>query len=96
MINLKRMRRKEHVAHFGEMRNAYKIILSEPQLKTPFFRHGYRWEDNSKVDLTEIRFHAVYITRIELAVCREQWNTFVNTAMNRTWTTQIHVGQLIN
>jgi hypothetical protein len=35
----------------GEMRNAYKILIGEPQWNTPF--EGFRWEDHVKMYLRE-------------------------------------------
>jgi hypothetical protein len=34
-------------------RNPYRILVGEPEGKTPLGRPRYRWVDNTKVDLTE-------------------------------------------
>jgi hypothetical protein len=36
--------RAGHVAHMGEMRNAYKILVGGPEKKRPLVRPRYRWE----------------------------------------------------
>jgi len=43
-----------HVAHMGEMRNAYKIVVGKPEGKRPPRRPRCRWEDNIRMDLIEI------------------------------------------
>jgi hypothetical protein len=37
-----------------EIRNAYKIVVGKPEVKTPLGRFRCRWEDNIRIDLTEI------------------------------------------
>jgi hypothetical protein len=48
------MRWSGHVAHIGEMRNAYKFIIRRPEGRRPLGRLRYRWEDNIRMDLTKI------------------------------------------
>jgi hypothetical protein len=50
MIKSRRMRRVRHVAHMGEMRNAYKIVAGKPEGKRPLRRPKHRWEDKIKTD----------------------------------------------
>jgi hypothetical protein len=38
-------------AHMGEIRNAYKILVSKPEGKRPLGRPRYRREDNIKMGL---------------------------------------------
>jgi hypothetical protein len=38
------------IAHSGEMVNAYKITVLNPEGKRPLGRHGHRWEENIKMD----------------------------------------------
>jgi hypothetical protein len=40
----------------GEMRNAYKILVWNPERRRPLGRPIRRWEDNIKVDHKEILF----------------------------------------
>jgi hypothetical protein len=39
----------------GDMRNAYRIFVGKPGEKEPLGRHRHRWEDNIRMDLSEIR-----------------------------------------
>jgi len=48
------MRWAGHVVLMGEMRNAYKILIRNPEGKRPLRRPGCRWEDNIRRDLWEI------------------------------------------
>jgi hypothetical protein len=38
------------------MRNAYRILVGNPERKRPLRRPRCRWEDNIKVYIREIRF----------------------------------------
>jgi hypothetical protein len=40
------MRWVGHVAHMGEMKNAYKIVVGKPNGKRPLGRPRRKWEDN--------------------------------------------------
>jgi hypothetical protein len=40
----------------GEKRNAYRILMGRPEGQRPLGRPRYRWEDNIKTDLTEIKW----------------------------------------
>ena len=53
-IHMNRSRIKRlagHVAHMGEMRGAYRILVRKPQGQIPLGRQRLRWEDNIKKDL---------------------------------------------
>jgi hypothetical protein len=39
----------------GEERNAYSILVGEPEGKKPLGRSRRRWEDNIRMDLREVR-----------------------------------------
>jgi hypothetical protein len=43
-----------HVACMGEMRNAYRIFVTNTERKKPLGRPGQRCEDNIRIDLREI------------------------------------------
>jgi hypothetical protein len=43
-----------HVAHMGDMRNVYKVLVGKPEGKGPLGRPRRRWEDNIRTDLMEI------------------------------------------
>jgi hypothetical protein len=48
------MRWAGHVAFLEEMINLPEIVVGKPEQKRQFGRPRYKWEDNIKVDLTEI------------------------------------------
>jgi hypothetical protein len=64
----------------GEMGNVYKILVGKTEGKRPLGRPSHGWEDNIKVDLSEIRFDGV--DWINLAEDKDQWQAVVNTVMN--------------
>jgi hypothetical protein len=43
----------------GEMRNSYKILVGEPERKRPLGRRWCRWEDNIRLDLTDMGWKGV-------------------------------------
>jgi hypothetical protein len=80
VIKSRRMRWAEHVAHMGEGRGVYRVLVRRPEGKRPLGRHRHRWEDNIKMDLRETGIDRM--NWIHLAQDRFQWRTFVNTVMN--------------
>jgi hypothetical protein len=54
MITSRRMRWAGHVARIGAKRNAYRILVGQPEGKTPLGRPRCMWMDNIKMDLREI------------------------------------------
>jgi hypothetical protein len=64
----------------GETRNAYRILVGNPEGKRPLGRPRHRWEDNIEMDLKGIEWGGM--DWIDLAQDREQWRAVVNTAMN--------------
>jgi hypothetical protein len=54
VIKSRRMRWAGHVAHMGEGRGAYRVLVGRPEDKRPLGRPRRRWEDNIKIDLREI------------------------------------------
>jgi hypothetical protein len=64
----------------GETRNAYRILVGNPEGKRPLGRPRHRWVDNIKMDLREIGWDGM--DWIELAKDRDQWRALVNTVMN--------------
>jgi hypothetical protein len=64
----------------GEGRGVYRVFVGRPEGKRLLGRPRCRWEDNIKMDLTEIGI--VGMNWIQLAQNRVQWRVFVNTAMN--------------
>jgi hypothetical protein len=64
----------------GEVRGAYNILVGRPEGRRPLGRPGRRWEDNIKMDLSEIGFGDV--DWINWAQDRDRWQALVNTVMN--------------
>jgi hypothetical protein len=64
----------------GEMRNAYRILVGNPEGKRPLGRPRCRWVYNIKMDLREIGWDDM--DWIELTQDRDQWRALVNTMMN--------------
>jgi hypothetical protein len=50
----RRTRWAGHVAHMGEDRKVYKVLVGKPERKRPLGRPRRRWEDGIIMDLTEI------------------------------------------
>jgi hypothetical protein len=80
VIKSRRMRWAGHVAHMGEGRGVYRVLVGRPEGKRPLGRPRHRWEDNIKMDLREIGINGA--NWIQLAQDRIQWQAFVNTVMN--------------
>jgi hypothetical protein len=51
MIKWRRMRWAGHVAHMGERRDVYRVVVEKPEGKRPLGKSRSRWEDNIKTDL---------------------------------------------
>jgi hypothetical protein len=64
----------------GERRNAYTILVGNPEGRRPLKRPRRRWVDNIKMDLRETGWDG--IDWIDLAQDRDQWRALVNTVMN--------------
>jgi hypothetical protein len=65
----------------GKKRNAYRILVGNPEGKRPLERSRRRRVDNVKMDLREIGW--VGMDWIDLAQERDQWRALVITVMNR-------------
>jgi hypothetical protein len=59
MIKSRRMRWAAHVARMGEKRNAYRILMGNPEGKRQLGRPRRRWVDNIKMYLREIGWDGV-------------------------------------
>jgi hypothetical protein len=64
----------------GEKKNAYRILVGNPEGKRPLGRPRRRWVDNIKTDLRGIGWED--LDWIDLAQARNQWRAVVNTVMN--------------
>jgi hypothetical protein len=64
----------------GEKRNAYRILVAQPEGKRPLGRPRRRWVSNIKMDLREIGWCGM--DWIDLAQDRDRCMDLVNTVMN--------------
>jgi hypothetical protein len=80
MIASGRMKWAGHIAHMGEMRNAYRILVGKPIGNGPLGRPMHWWGDNIKMDLREIGFGGV--DWICLAQDKDEWWVLVIMVMN--------------
>jgi hypothetical protein len=78
-IKSKRMRWVGHVAHMGEEKNMYKVLLGKPEGKRPLERPKHRREYGMRMDLREISWGSV--ERLQLAQDRDRWRSLVNTVI---------------
>jgi hypothetical protein len=63
-----------------EIRNAYKILVGKPEGSRSLGRPRRRWEDNIKIELSEIVWEGV--VWVYLAQDRDQWRALVNTVID--------------
>jgi hypothetical protein len=64
----------------GEKRNAYRILVGNPEGKRPLGRPRRSWVDNIKMDLRKIEWDGM--DWIDLAQDRNQWTALVNAIIN--------------
>jgi hypothetical protein len=64
----------------GEKRNAYRILVGNPEGKRPLVRPRRRWVDNIKMDRRAIGWDGG--DGIDLAQDRDQWRALVKAVMN--------------
>jgi len=74
------MRWERHVAHVGEGRGVYRVLVGKSEGKRPLGRPRRRWEDNVKMDLQEVGCGGM--DWIELAQDKDRWRALVNAKMN--------------
>ena len=80
VIKLRRIRWAGHVAHMGEEKEAYRVLVGKPEGKRPLGRPRRRWVDNIRMDLQEVG--CGYVDWIGLAQDRDMWRTLVSAVMN--------------
>jgi len=69
-----------HVARIGEMRNVYKIFVGKPERIKSLGRPRCRWENKSKMDVTEVEWKVE--TECGLTQDWARWRAPVDTVMN--------------
>jgi hypothetical protein len=69
-VKSRRMKWAVHVAHMGEVRNVYKILVAKPEGKRLFGRIRHRLKDNIRMDLREIGWEGM--KWVHLAQDRDQ------------------------
>jgi hypothetical protein len=79
VIKSRRMRWVGHVAHMGENRGAYRILVERPEGRQPLGRPRRRREENIKMDLKEVGWGTDWI---ELVQDSDRWRALVNAVMN--------------
>jgi len=75
VIKSRRMRWAGHVAHMGEERGVYRVLVGKPE-----GRPTRRWVDNIRTDLQDVG--CGYMDWIGLAQDRDRWRTLVSAVMN--------------
>jgi hypothetical protein len=79
VIKWRKSRWTWYVAHIGDKRNAYRILVRNPEEIKPLGRPRHRWEDSIKMVLRYIEWgdrDCIY-----LAQDRARWRALVNTVM---------------
>jgi hypothetical protein len=74
------MKWASHVALMGEKKNSHRILVGKPEVKRLLGRPRRTWEDNTRMDLREIRWGDM--DWIDLAQDRDQWRALVHPVMN--------------
>jgi hypothetical protein len=74
------MRWVGHVAHIGERRVVYRVLLGKPEGKIPLGKTRHRWDDNIEMDLQEVGCGGMDL--IKLAQDRDRWRALVTEVMN--------------
>jgi hypothetical protein len=64
----------------GEKRNAYRLLMGNPEGKRPLGRPRRRWVDNIRMDLGEVGWDDV--DWIRLAKDRNRWRALVSSVLN--------------
>jgi hypothetical protein len=80
IIKSRGMRWAGHVARMGKKRNAYRLLVGNPEGKRPLGRPRRRWVDNIRMDLGEVGWSDVDC--IGLAQDRNRWRALVNSVLN--------------
>jgi hypothetical protein len=71
----------EHVAQFGKKRNAYRLLVRNPEEKRSLERPRSRWVLNIKMDLWRDMMGGGGVLWISLVQYRDKWSALVNAVM---------------
>jgi hypothetical protein len=80
VIKSRRMRWAGHVAHMGEERGVYRVLVGKPEGKRPLGRRRCRWVEKTRNEKKEVG--CGYVDWIRLAQDRDRWRTLVKAVMN--------------
>jgi hypothetical protein len=80
IIKPRRMRWAGHVVCMGEKRNAYRLLVGNPEGKRPLGRPRRRWVDNIRMDFGEVGWGDV--DWIDLAQDRNRRRALANSILN--------------
>ena len=80
VIKSRRMRWAGHVAHMGEERVVYRVLVGKSEGRRQLGRPRRRWVDNIRMDLQEVG--CGYMDWIGLAEDGDRWRTLVSAVMN--------------
>jgi hypothetical protein len=80
VIKSRSLRWVVHVDRMENRRGVYRVLVGKPEGKRPLGRPRRRWENNIKLDLTEVGIDGA--NWIRLAQDWVRWRVFVNTVMN--------------
>ena len=69
-----------HVAHMGEEKGVYRVLLGKTEGKRHLRIPRHRWVDNIRMDLQEVG--CGYMDWVWLAQDRDRWRTLVSAVMN--------------
>jgi len=80
VIKWRGMKWAGHVAHMGEEREVYRVLVVRLERKTPLGRPRRRWVDSIRLDLQEVG--CGYMDWIGLALNMDRWRTLVSAVIN--------------
>jgi len=80
VIKSRKMRWAGHVAHMGEERGVYRVLVGKLEGKRPLGRPSHRWVDNIRMYLQEVG--CGHVNWIGLAQDTDMWRTLVSAVMN--------------
>jgi hypothetical protein len=79
VVKLRRIRWVQSLAQIGRKKDAYRLLLGEPEGEIPCGRPRCRWEVNIKTGLKEIKFES--LDSISLAWDKDRWWSLLNGVM---------------